>query len=362
MGSIEPRPSNSASTSDNVQVGMPTVEFARSLGGGVFAAFRDLGIVRSAAIAKELNLITLENAQSGISVVVREDVQRFESRLNIGVHDHGGENMQLIFASANRASIAAGVAAIVDEVVFLQADTIEWSDLANALVLKTPAVVADPAPITDEDVGTGDGTTGDTLGDFSLDFKPLVIGDVTSVTVAGVAFTPILGPFVSGNEVIITVGTGLTSGEMQFGVGGVAANVTGAILATYEPTHALVENTDYIIDYADGRIRVEDLTAASAPLRANQPVEVDYSHTTFDGESIEPFTQFVFAGRARVKLLTDIGINMRWTIPLVNLRLTDDEFTFNREEFQESQLSMTIVDDGTSIPFGTMEVFPESAA
>ncbi len=361
MGSIETRPSNSASTSDNVQVGMPTVEFAPSLGGGIFGPFRDLGIVQSAAIAKELNLITLENAQSGISVVVREDVQRFESRLNLGIFDHGGENMQLVFASATRTPISAGVAAIVDEVVFLQADTIEWSDLANALVLKTPAVVVDPAPITDEDVGTGDGTTGDTLGDFALDFKPLILADVSSVTVAGVAFTPVT-VFTSGNEVIITVGTGASSGDMQFGVGGVAANVTGAILATYEPTHVLVENTDYIIDYADGRIRVEDLTAGSAPLRANQPVEVDYSHTTFDGESIVPFTQFVFVGRARVKLLTDIGINMRWTIPLVNLRLTDDEFTFNRDEFQESQLSMTIVDDGTSIPFGTMEVFPESAA
>lgn len=361
MGSIEPRPNNNPSTSDNVQVGMPTVEFAASLGGGVFAAFRDLGIINSAAIAKELNLITLENAQSGTAKVVREDVQRFESRLNIGVHDHGGENMKLIFASATRTPISAGVAAIVNEIVFLQADTIEWSDLANALVLKTPAVVTDPAPLTDEAVGTGDGTTGDTAGDFSLDFKPFILGDVTSITVAGVAFTPVAS-FVSGNEVIVTVGTGAASGELQFGVGGVAANVTGAILATYEPTHTLVENTDYIIDYADGRIRVEDLTAGSAPLRANQPVEVDYSHTTFTGDTISPYTQFVFAGRARVKLLTDIGINMRWTIPSVNLRLTDDEFTFNREEFQESQLSLTLVDDGTATPFGTMDIFPESAA
>lgn len=362
MGSIEARPNINDQTANNLLIGMPFVEFAPKLPSGAFGSFRQLGIIDSANITKTIETVALRSAQSGIDQLVRELVRSFEARLVVNVFEFSGDNMQLFFASSSRTQNSAGTTSVVDETVTLAASAPDWADLANALVQLTPTPVVTPSAIVDEAVGTGDGTSGDTSGDFSLDFKPLVVGDVTSVTVGVDSYTPVgVGAAVAGLEVEVVVGTGATSGDLQFFSGGVATNVTGAIVATYTPSHTLVENTDYVLDYSGGRIRRPD-NSTTVALRNSQPVDVDYDYQTFESNVVEPYTQFVFEGRARVKLLTDVGINITWTIPLVNVRITDTDFAFNREEFASGELSFTLVDDGTTTPFGTLEVFEESAA
>jgi len=365
MGSIETRPSQNAMTSNNVQIGQPFVEIGLKTGTNTFDAYRTLGILSSSAIAKEIETVALRSSHSGTSVLVRELVRQFEARLNVETFEWSAENMQLAFASATSTPISAAVTPVVDEEVFLSGDTATWADLANPNVLESPSFVATCATITDEEVGTGDGTSGSSLGDFSLDFKPLdTVTDVASVSVGGVAFTPIaVGAASSGNEVEIEdYGDDTTNaGRMQFFVAGVAADVTGAILATYTPGHTLTENTTYAVDYQDGRIRAL-LLGATDVLKPNQPLFVDYSYNAFDGVDLSPYTQFVFEARARVRLLTDVGINIVWPIPSVNVRLTDDDVEFADDDFGSLALSVTLIDDGSATPYGTMSVYEEDAA
>jgi hypothetical protein len=359
MGSIETRPVDNF-TADNVLIGMPFLEIGLEDGAGGYEAYRNVGIIDTAAIAKELEVIALRSAQSGTDVLIRELVRSFEGRINVTVYNFDEHNMQLMFSSSSQTAINAGTASVTDEEISLATTDLQWTDLAHQGITGGITVTCDE--VEDEAVGTGDGTLGDASGDYSLDFKVNAVGDVTSVTVGGTSYTPIaVGAAAAGNEVEVVTGNGATSGDLQFFVGGVAANVTGAIVATYEPSFALTEDTDYAIDYQDGRIR-RIVGGATDKLKASQPVLVDYTYTTYDGFSIEPFTQYVFAGRARLRLLTDVGINILWTIPSVNIRLTDDDFEFSRDEFAAGALAVTLLDDGTATPYGTLEVYDENAA
>ncbi len=357
MGSIETRPTDS-NTSDNLIIGMPYVEFGASDGSGGFEAYRQLGIINEAAITKTIAKAALRSAQSGLDVLVREIVRQLEPRIVVSLYQHSKENMQLIFGSATLTEENAGTAAIVDEAVNLNLTDQNWTDLSRGPLTVLSSL--DPAPIVDEAVGTGDGTLGAVLGEYSLDWKPLVIGDVTSVTVAGVTYDAIaVGAGATGLEVEIVVGTGATSGDMQFFSENVAVDVTGAILATYTPSHTLTEDTDFAVDYQDSRIR--RITGEQA-LKNGQPVLVDYTHTTFDAGVLVPYTQPTTSGRARIKLLTDVGINIVWAIPAVDVSLNETDFAFDREEFGTSELEMTLTDDGSVTPFGIMYVYEESAA
>ena len=132
------------------------------------------------------------------------------------------------------------------------------------------------------------------------------------------------------------------------------------ITATYEPTFATVLNTDFSTDPQPGRIRVFAFGAGGDEFKNFQPLEADYDFNQIDHDEIQPFTQFVFAGQTRVRLLTDVGINLIWTIPSSSVRVTDDAFTFNREEFQVTQLVIDILDAGGQLRFGTMDIFPET--
>lgn len=361
--SVEPRPSDNI-TVDFLQLGMPFVEFAPLLTSGTFGPFRSLGIIDTAEVAKAIELVALRSAQSGISILVRELVRQFDATLNVGIFQHSAPNMQLLFASASNTVISGGVTAVVDDAFNLGDDEQDFLDLQNQLIVE-PLTGSSAAEITDEDVGTGDGTSGDTSGDFRLNFKPFIVGDVTSVTVAGVAFTAIAtGAAAAGNEVEVEVGATVASGDLQFFVGGVAANVTGAILATYEPSFAFVENTDFVVDYQQGRIRylnVEDPAVPSTDeLKFFQPMEASYDFNEVDHNNLVPYTQFVFQGQTRIRLLTDVGINIIWTIPNTSVRLTDDAFVFNRDEFQVSQLTFQLLDNGGNFPFGIMELYEET--
>lgn len=359
MGSIETRPTGiNALTSDNVMIGMPYVEFAPAIGSPAYGPFRQLGIISEARITKAIEAAALRSAQSGIDVLVKEIVRSLEARLIVSVFQFDKDNMQLFFGSSTLTTLNAGTGTVTNEAAELQAAATDWSDLANSLV--TTMTSLDPATVTNEAVGTGDGSLGGTTGDFILDFPVLVIGDVTGFTVGGVDESAKLvsGSTPGAAEIAIVVGDVANSGSITFGSGEIPAN-GAAIVATYLSTHSLTENTDFSVDYPGGRIR---RISGSNKLRGAQPLLVDYSYTTFDGGVIAPFTQLTFEGQLRIKLLTDVGINLTWTIPSVNLKLTDTDFEFNREEFAAGELSITLVDDGTTQPYGTMNVYEESAA
>ncbi len=359
--SVQTRPSDIV-TEDFLLLGQPVLEFAFELASGAYGAYFNLGIPASTEVQKALQYAQLRNAQSGTSKLVREFVRQFDATIQVALFRHSGENMQLMFASASLADVSSSVVAVTDDLHYTTSDEQDFLDLANQRIVEPMAAGPNCAPIVDEDVGTGDGTTGDTSGDFSLDFKPLAVGDVTSVTVAGVAYTPIaVGAAAAGNEVEVVVGTGATSGDLQFFVGGVAANVTGAILASYAPSHSFVENTDFVVDYKSGRIRYLNVDGATDALKALQPMHADYSYNEAEHQLIKPYSQFVFPGRARVRILTDVGMNLIWTITKAQIRTTEDAFVFNVDDLSQSVLALNLLEDTTNPtdPYGTMEIYRE---
>lgn len=365
--SVEPRPVDTT-TVDFLQLGMPFVEFAPLLAGGSFGPFRSLGIIDNAEVAKAVELVALRSAQSGVSVLVRELVRSFDANLTVGIFQHSPDNMQLLFGSSTNVEVSGGVLTATDDQFTLTADNQDFLDLAQGSVVE-PITGTTAAQISLESVGTGQGGAfGETTGDFALDFKPLVIGDVTLYqetdggTVTDRTTDLVAGTSPMAGEIGIEVGATATSGEITYPSGeSPAIDVT--IEATYEPTHAFVENTDFVLDYQQGRIRFfnfETDTPNTEPLRQFQPMEATYDYNETDHSDLTPYTQFVFQGKTRVRLLTDVGINIIWVIPNSSVRVTDDSFTFNRDEFQVSELVIQLLDNGGSAPFGTMEVFEET--
>ena len=104
------------------------------------------------------------------------------------------------------------------------------------------------------------------------------------------------------------------------------------------------------------------ISGATTALKVSQPLLVDYTYSSPGGNSIVPYTQFIFEGRCRIRHLSDVGINLDWTIPLVNLRLTDTDFSWNRDEFTTSEVLLNFVDDGSATPFGTLNIYDEPTA
>ncbi|MCP4868276.1 MAG: hypothetical protein GY898_06110 [Proteobacteria bacterium] len=363
MCAVQTRPADIV-TEDFLYLGLPVIEFAFELSTGAYGAYFGLGIPDSAEVQKSLQLAQLRNAQSGTSKLVRELVRQFDATIQVGTFRHSGENMQLMFASASLADVSSGVVAVTDDPFTLTTDEQDYLDLSNQMLVEPMSAGPECEEIVDEAVGTGDGTTGDASGDFSLDFKPLDHLDVSALTVAGVPFTPIaVGAAAAGNEVEVTdyVDSQPLAGDLQFFVGGVAADVTGDIVATYQPSHAFVENTDYVVDYKGGRIRMLNTESATDALKVNQPMRADYSYNEADHQLIKPFSQFIFAGRSRIRMLTDVGANLIWTIPKSQVRLTEDAFVFNRDDFTVTTLALQLLEDTTSAtdPYGQMEVYRE---
>jgi len=363
--SVEPRPVDTL-TVDFLQLGMPFIEFAPNLGNGAFGPFRSLGIVDSAEIAKSLELVTLRSAQSGVSVKVRELVRQFDAVLNVGLFQHSPENMQLMFGSSTLVNIVGAAAnSVVGDPFVLTDDPEDFLDLTNQL-LDDSTVVVTADEIVLESVGTGQGGTfGETTGDFTLDFKINVIGDVslyretTGLTVVDRTGDLVAGSTPMAGEIAIVTGAVATGGQITYPAG--EAPASGVLIeATYEPTFATVLNTDFTVDPKPGRVRVLSFNGASDEFKNFQPMQAAYDHVLVDHDQLKPFTQFVFQGQTRVRLLTDVGINMLWTIPLSSVRLTDDSFTFNRDEFQVSQLAIDLFDAGGQVRFGTMQVYPET--
>lgn len=362
--SVEPRPADTT-TVDFLQLGMPFVEFAPALVGGGFGPFRSLGIIDSAEIQKEVELATLRSAQSGVSVKIRELLRLFEASLAITTYAHTPENMQLIFASSTLTPVSGGALAVVGDPYQLTDDPEDFLNLSNAN-LQEGTVVPTADEITDEAVGTGQGGTfGETTGDFALDFKIDAIVDVSAYveTTAGVpndrTADLVAGTTPMATQIGIVIGAVATGGEITYPAG--EAPASGVVItATYEPGFAFVLNTDFTTEPKQGRIRHLAFNGGTDALKNFQPMEANYTYDAIDRNDLLPYTQFVFSGQTRIRLLTDVGINIRWTIPSSSIRITDDPFTFNRDEFQASALSLEILDAGGAIRFGTMELFEET--
>ncbi len=366
--SVQPRPIDTI-TVDFLQLGMPFVEFAPLLSSGAFGPFRSFGIVDTAEVAKAIELATLRSAQSGTSVKIRELVRQFDATLNVGLFQHSPENMQLMFGSESLVDVVSNPAAsVVGDPFQLTNEPQDFLDLGNQQIDESTVVVTANS-IIDEAVGTGTGTPfGETTGDFALDFKISLIGDVSSyIERLGGVDTERVGDLVAGaapmaGEIGINIGATAVSGEITYFAGeGPAAGTE--IIVDYEPTFATVLNTDFSTDPIPGRVRLfafEILTPNTEPFRQFQPMEADYDHIEVDHDELKPFTQFVFQGKTRIRLLTDVGINIIWTVPRSSVRVTDDSFTFNRDEFQVTPLVVDLLDAGGVDRFGTLELFPET--
>jgi hypothetical protein len=229
--------------------------------------------------------------------------------------------------------------------------------------------------IVDEAVGTGTGSD----NEFSLAKKVKAVADVTSVTVGGVAYTPIaVGAAAAGNEVEVTVGesdaahpTG--SGSLLFHVGGVETDPPNgaAIVATYEPSFSTTAGdiaplVDFVLDPLLGRIRFRSAGANASPFRptgASQELSVAYTYQRFAHNVLAPFTQQVFEGKALIRMLPNVGVNWRWEVPSASLRIADDSLTFNAEDFATAAIVLNILNAGGATPYGTIELSsePESA-
>lgn len=363
--SIEARPVDQFTT-DNLLIGLSQLTWERLLSDGTYAAAVDFGILASEELQKEVETISLEDGASGVLTVAREIVTRLAPSLVVEVFNFRPELAELIFGSTDHSSVTADAAAVVTNEriripTSLPNDTfvpLAHGRINNASFTGTSVTCAS---ITAEIVGTGNGTTGAISGAFALDYKPNVIGNVTSITVGGVAFTPIaVGTAAAGNQVEVVVGTGSTSGNLQFFVGGVAANVTGQILATYTPSFSFANLTDYVVDPLLGRIRFLAVDGATDKVKSGQPMFVDYTYVRKAGVNLKPFTRNSVTGRLTYRHIPDIGSNFRWDIPSASLLVTDDALTFGAEDFVRGTLQIQINDAGGTDRFGTMFLASES--
>ena len=366
---IEARPSD-VFTKDNLLIGFSVVEFTPALSGGGFGTPVQVGILAGEELQKEIEVLQLQRGDSGTLTVDRELISSIEITMQLEVFNFRSDIAALIFGSTDGVAVSANPAlAVVNEPFTIPNSGAEaertFIGLANGDIDETTFVGSSVtcAPIVAEAVGTGAGATGAALGDFSLDYKPLVIGDVTDVTVGGVTYGVVaVGAATTGLEVEIVVGTGATSGQMQFFSEDVAVNVTGAILATYTPSHTFANLTDYVIDPTLGRIRLLEVNGATDALRGGQPMLADYSYNKKASVNLKPFTRTQIDGKVTIKHLTDIGVNFVWTVPSATILITDDALTFGAEEFGTATLALNINDAGGTDRFGTLELSSETEA
>ncbi len=379
---IQTGPADSPLTKDNVFIGMPFVEFSPALTGGGFGAFRSLGIIDASELQKTLETVQLINAQSGLTVVEREEIRRIELSIQIGLAKFDTLNLQLFLGSTSVTAVSGGNQNVVNEIFSVIASN-QFGGLANRnLIEATPITGIDPRTVTLEAVGAGDsGTTGEATGDFRLDYPIELIGDITAITVGG---TDRLGDLVAGSSPIagqigVVVGAVATSGHMTF-FSGESPAAGEAIIVTYTPSFDnadFTENTDYVVDPLNGGLRflataqsggaTGKVAAAAADDSANstgaprpaQQLDIDYTFTQIARDDLVPFTQNTTLGRARISQLTNLGVNFIWDVTSASVRITDDAFTWNRDEFAIGTLLLNILSDPLqpSAPFGTWQHF-----
>ena len=116
----------------------------------------------------------------------------------------------------------------------------------------------------------------------------------------------------------------------------------------------------FVVDLKNGRIQIStDATKAAGflPLIAGQSVDVDYTYNRLAHNSIQPFTQTITAGTARIRHLPDVGSNWVWDIPSAEIQVTDDDLTWDDENFAVGNVTLKILDAGGAQRFGTLQVY-----
>lgn len=373
----QPRPTDGDTiTIDNLLIGMPFVEFTPVVS-GVAQQPVNLGVIDSAELAKELEELALESSQSGTRVTLRELITKVDPEFNIGTFNFAAEILQFSLGSGTLTPVVADAAAVVtNEEVTTTADPLDFLAL-NQIDINGGSVVVTAAAVVDEQIGDTTGSLGATSGEFTLDFKVFAVADVTRIDFVDsvgqiTTFTPIaVAAAAAGNEVEVVVGTGATSGDLQFFVGGVATDLAagGRVEGDYEPSFTLTEGIaaadDFTTDIKNGRIRViHEATKATGTqvIIAGQGVFVDYTFSQKASTDLKPFTQTTFAGSARIRMLTDVGINFLWTIPSAQIQVTDDALTFADDDFTVGTLTLKVLDAGGTDRFGTLSHFTETQA
>jgi hypothetical protein len=371
--SVVPRPTD-ITTEQNLLIGMPFVEFAVKNSNGTYDPYRNLGIVDAAELQKTIEPNQLRSAQSGTSILVRELVRQFDSALQVQVFNFEPDNMRLFFGASSITAVSSGTDTKTGDPFTLTDDNQDFLDLEESLISE-PITAVSAEAIVLEEVGTqatgGQAANfGEVLGDFALDYKVNVLGDITAyieTTAAGVATDRVAaGDIVVGDppvpisgEVGINNTANTNSGKILYFTGEAPADGV-SITCSYEPSWTFVENTDFVVDYKEGRVRMlVDFDGATDELRSYQPMEATYDWTVVEHSEIDPFTNFEFQGKARIRLLTDVGINMIWAIPKSSIRLTDDAFAFSRDNPGLGTLLLNILDNGGSQPYGIIEVYEE---
>ncbi len=373
----QPRPTDGDTiTIDNLLIGMPYVEFTPTVN-GVAQQPINLGVIDSAELAKELEELALESSQSGTRVTLRELITRIDPEFNIGTFNFAATVMQFSLGSGTLTPVVANAAAVVtDESITTTTDPLDYLAL-NQIDINVGSEVVTAAAVVDEQIGATDGSLGAASGDFTLDFKVFAVADVTRIDFVDslgqiTSFTPIaVAAAAAGNEVEVVVGTAGTSGDLQFFVGGVATDLAagGRVEGDYEPTFTLTQGIadpdDYILDTKNGRLRVlTEATKATGTqvIIQGQAVFIDYTFSQKASTTLKPFTQTTFAGTARIRQLTGVGINFIWDIPKAQIQITDDALTFADDDFTVGNLTIKVLDAGGTDRFGTLQHFTETQA
>lgn len=370
---VQPRAGDTF-TRDNLLLGFSQIEFTPTGS----ATPVPLGILSSQALQKVVETLQLPKGDSGTITIDREIVSRIEPSFVVETFNLRSDVARYIFGSDVVTAVTADAAAAQSDDV-----TIPGSDPFDRFVslsrgdIDESTVEVTCQTITAEDVGTGDGVA----NDFVLDYKVKAVADVTSVTVGGVAYTPVgVGAAAAGNEVEVVIGEvdgghPTTSGSLEFFVGGVSTPPPNgdAIVATYTPSFSttgtdIVNLTDFVFDPVLGNIRFLDPAGAdNSPFRTTgdqQPLTVAYDYDRKSHVVFQPFRQNSFDGSAVIRHLPDIGVNFIWTVPSATIRVTDDELTFGVDDLATGTLQLNINDAGGTNRFGTIEYSsePEAAA
>jgi hypothetical protein len=378
---IETRPSDTF-TKDNLLIGFSVVEFTPTATGVPV----QVGILSGEELQKEVETLQLQRGDSGTLTVDRELISSIEVTMQLEVFNFRADIAELIFGSTTGTPVTADAAAANNDNI-----KIPLTNAFDSFVGLTRGEITESSvevtfqTITSEAVGTGDGASGGTQGDYSLDQKIKAIGDLTtsgSLFVGGVDETAnvVAGSTPAAGEIAIEVGeedsTTTGSGAITFGASKIPAN-GAAIVATYTPSFSTTAgdivngglpaslDNDFVFDPIQGKIRFLHEGADDSPFRltgAEAPLNVAYTYNQRSATNLKPFTQTQVDGSCTIKHLTDIGVNFIWTIPSATILITDDALTFGAEEFGTATLALNVNDAGGSDRFGTLELASETQA
>lgn len=368
-------------TKDNLLLGFSQIEFTPLIA-GVSGTPVPLGILSGQELQKEINVLELNDGAAGTITVAREVLSSLKPSFQFELFNFRSDIAMYVFgAPAVTPQVADAATAITDEsvIVPLGANAARiFLPLVNGDVDETPGnLTLTCAPIVNELVGVGDGILGTVDGDFTLAFKPAILGDITrleevdSSTGAVIrVFVPQAGEPTGALEAQVAVGATATSGEIDLFQ---AVAIGNELRADYLPSFNLEEDEnaaspDMLLDPLLGRIRFPNLDPAGPsttdPLGVGQGVLLDYEYNRKASVLLKPFTQGggTYSGSATIKHLPDIGINFIWNIPSVSIRIDDSGLTFGADDFGVGTLVMNINDAGGSDRFGTMTLADEIQA